>query len=229
MKKKDIFVIIFGIGFGLLEAIVVIYLRELFYPSGFIFPLQSFMPIKIFLIEIIREFATLIIIFSVAYLTGKSFLERFSYFFIIFGIWDILYYVFLRIFIKWPLSLADWDILFLIPITWIGPVWSPLLVSIIFIVLGYYLINLKKKINLLHLLIPFFSGCLFVFFAFIHDYYKFLSTNAFFRMPTMKFGQNLAKNYIPGSFPLLPYIIGILLMLSPIILIRLTTKNLTKR
>jgi hypothetical protein len=38
-NKKFVYLGIFGIAMGALEAIVVVYLRELYYPKGFSFPL----------------------------------------------------------------------------------------------------------------------------------------------------------------------------------------------
>ncbi|RLD10457.1 hypothetical protein DRI50_11065, partial [candidate division KSB1 bacterium] len=47
-------VIIFSVAMAFWEASVVIYLRELYYPNGFVFPLRI-MPANIYNIELVRE------------------------------------------------------------------------------------------------------------------------------------------------------------------------------
>jgi len=49
-KNKIILLIIFGISMGFLESAVVVYLRELYYPEGFAFPLKQLAP-EVLLIE----------------------------------------------------------------------------------------------------------------------------------------------------------------------------------
>jgi hypothetical protein len=126
---------VFAASLGFLEAIVVVYLRELYYPQGFNFPLTIFNE-RIFLTEIVRELCTLLILLAVGMVAGSTSFTRFTYFLYAFGIWDIFYYVALKLFLHWPDTLMTWDILFLIPITWIGPVLAPLLCSMAMIVLG---------------------------------------------------------------------------------------------
>jgi len=93
--------IIFAVSMGLLEAIVVVYVREIFYPDGFRFPLKE-MPVWIITIEWVREISTLLMLGSVAWLSGKTFLKRLSVFMFIFGVWDIIYYFGLKNFLDWP-------------------------------------------------------------------------------------------------------------------------------
>jgi len=138
-------VIAFSIAMAFLEAAVVVYLRELYYPEGFCFPLKI-LPSKIFVIELLREAATIIILAAVGWLSAKSFLGRFAGFMIAFGVWDIFYYAFLKLTLDWPVSLLDWDILFLIPLPWVGPVIAPVIVSICLIVSGV-LIWLRESQN----------------------------------------------------------------------------------
>jgi hypothetical protein len=111
--------VLFSIAMGLLEAVVVVYLRMLFYPEGFAFPLKV-MPDKVYLVEIAREAATLIMLASVSAAAGRKHYERLAYFLLTFAVWDIFYYVFLKVFLNWPATLLDWELLFLIPVTWIG-------------------------------------------------------------------------------------------------------------
>src|ERR1044072_1842951 len=129
LPKTIAWISLFAISMGFLESSVVIYLRELYYPSGFQFPLQP-IPMAIARVEFFRELATLIMLIGVGILSGKTRLQRFAYFVLAFGIWDLFYYLFLYLFIGWPQSLATWDILFLIPVPWVGPVWAPCLLCL---------------------------------------------------------------------------------------------------
>jgi hypothetical protein len=137
-------VLAFGLAMGYFEATIVVYLRELFYPEGFSFPL-ALIPRDLLVIEILREFASIIMVATVAGLAGRKFWERFAYFIIIFGVWDIFYYVFLRLTIGWPMSLLDWDILYLIPLPWIGPVIAPVLISLLMIITGVLMVGLAGR------------------------------------------------------------------------------------
>ena len=80
--------------------------------------------------ELIREFATLVMLFSVGWLAGATWRARIGYSALAFGIWDIFYYVFLKVLLDWPDSLFAWDLLFLIPVPWAGPLLAPVMVSI---------------------------------------------------------------------------------------------------
>jgi hypothetical protein len=126
---------VWGVAFGYIEASVVVYLREIYYPEGFTFPVHIIQD-HIILIEVLREAMTLIIIWATACLTYRKLQSRIAAFIILFGIWDIFYYIFLKLFLNWPESLNTWDILFLIPAPWVGPVWAPILVSLGFIYAG---------------------------------------------------------------------------------------------
>ena len=136
----------FAITFGLVEAVVVVYLRALYYPEGFVFPLKMISQSHL-MAELAREFATIVMLISVGAIAGISRWQKFSYFMIAFGIWDIFYYVWLKVFLDWPLSLTDWDILFLIPIPWIGPVIAPIVISILMIIAGWAIIRREEGGN----------------------------------------------------------------------------------
>jgi hypothetical protein len=112
-----------------LEAAVVVYLRALYYPQGFGFPLVL-IPNRMALIEIGREIATIVMLLAVGLLAGRERWERFLLFAFGFGIWDLGYYAGLRALLGWPPSLLTWDVLFLIPVPWIGPVLAPVIVSL---------------------------------------------------------------------------------------------------
>ena len=141
LQTKIFIVTSFTIAMAYLESAIVIYLRELYYPNGFTFPLKL-IPDKILLIELGREFATIIMLLTVAIIAGRVFAERVCYFLFSFGVWDIFYYIWLKVFINWPDSLFTDDLLFLIPVPWISPVLAPVLVSIVFI--AFSVSTLKK-------------------------------------------------------------------------------------
>ena len=138
MLKRFIIVIIFGIAFAYIESAVVVYLRVIFHPNGFKFPLTDFGTIlqqkTILLTEIGREAATIVLILTGSWLFGKNTRQRIAYFLTIFAIWDIFYYVWLKVLIGWPVTIMDWDILFLIPVTWASPVLYPVIISIMMLV-----------------------------------------------------------------------------------------------
>lgn len=87
-------------------------------------------------VERVREFATLVMLFAVGWLAGRTWRARFGYLAVAFGVWDIFYYVFLKVICGWPHSLLDWDVLFLLPLPWWGPVLAPMLVSLLLVVWG---------------------------------------------------------------------------------------------
>ena len=139
--SRILWVTIFGIAMGYFEASVVVYLRAIYYPEGFSFPLKPFTDYKI-IVELFREFASIIMLISVASIAGRTLMERLAYFMLSFGIWDIFYYIFLKIALDWPESLLTWDILFLLPIPWIGPVIAPVSISILMIITSILIIRL---------------------------------------------------------------------------------------
>ena len=138
MIAKFCVVVAFSIAFANIEATVVVYLREIFHPDGFHFPMTVFGDgpqwKRFLLIETGREAATMVLILTTCWLAGRNRHQRFAYFLTIFAIWDIFYYVWLKVLIGWPATIMDWDILFLIPVTWASPVLYPVLVSVVWFV-----------------------------------------------------------------------------------------------
>lgn len=128
-------VVLFSSAFALVEASVVIYLRGLYYPEGFAFPLKAIAPSHMG-VELARECATIVMLTSVAAIAGARRWERFGYFLVAFGLWDILFYAWLALAIGWPASLQTFDILFLVPVPWIGPVGAPVAVSALMVICG---------------------------------------------------------------------------------------------
>lgn len=126
---------VFAIAMAYLESAVVVYLRALFFPNGFTFPLPV-MDRHIVITELGREVATIIMLLAPAALLARKRIERFAWFLFAFGVWDIFYYVWLKVLLDWPASLFDMDILFLVPVPWVGPVLAPCIVSVGFILLA---------------------------------------------------------------------------------------------
>ena len=142
MGKRLAWLTTYAIAMAFIESAVVVYLRAVYYPHGFDFPL-AVMPPGMLAIEIGREAATLVMLLSVAALASADRWEWFLAFCLSFGVWDIFYYVWLWVFIRWPPSLLTWDVLFLIPVPWIGPVLAPMLISGILVAGSLLLLRLK--------------------------------------------------------------------------------------
>lgn len=129
-------VVIYAIGMAWVESAVVFYLRTM------IDRIEPYQPNPLPVIggfasvELPREFATLVMLFAVGFLAGKTWRARLGYFALAFGVWDIFYYVFLKIMCGWPHSLLDWDVLFLLPMPWWGPVLAPVLIALLLILWG---------------------------------------------------------------------------------------------
>ncbi len=207
--------VIFSIAMAYLESAVVVYLREIYYPEGFSFPL---VPInaEIFITEILRELATILMLAGIGILTGNSSSQRFAFFLLTFAIWDIFYYVFLYALLGWPSSLLTWDILFLVPIPWVGPVITPIIVSLTMIILASSLIHFKKNLNLNQWLLS-ILGSLMVIISWVLDYWIFISNQFSNGAWILSSEQELfgsSDQYIPGSFNWYIFLIGILLLLT---------------
>ncbi|MDQ2656834.1 MAG: hypothetical protein M3Y60_05385 [Bacteroidota bacterium] len=175
--KTFLWVGIFAIAMAALESAVVVYLRALYYPDGFSVVFRLIDP-DILKVELLREMATLVMLVAVGYIAGKNFTERLAYFLLAFAVWDIFYYGWLKILIDWPASVFEWDILFLIPFTWLGPVWAPLVCSVTMIALGVVLLASPKPVSSVvwTLLI---AGSSFILYAFMVDYGKLILGNGF--------------------------------------------------
>ncbi len=138
-----IWLLVFGSAFGYVEAAVVVYLRALYYPGGFAFPLQQIPP-TMAAVEIGREAATIVMLAVVGLLAGRRRWGRFGGFLVAFGVWDITFYIWLAVFLHWPSSVFDWDILFLIPLPWIGPVLAAITIATVMVVGGGWLMAVES-------------------------------------------------------------------------------------
>jgi len=171
--KTYFWLFLFGVAMGVLETVVVVYLRQLYYPLGFDFPLKAMDP-RMVSIEILREAATLVMLVVVGVLAGGTRLRSFAFFLFCFGCWDIFYYLGLKCFLDWPTSFLAWDILFLIPVTWVGPVLAPLICSLTMMGLSVAMVSAESRAggNALSTLEweLIFSGAFCIFSAFIWDF-----------------------------------------------------------
>lgn len=218
-----IWIIIFSIAMGYLESAVVVYLREIYYPEGFVFPLKL-MSQRVMITELFREFATLVMLAGIGIIAGRSWLERFGFFILAFGIWDIFYYVFLYALLGWPESLFTWDILFLLPTTWVGPVIAPVINALTMVIFGGLIWYFQSKNKLLAIKlrewILLILGSLIVILAYIEDYVSFLQksfslTEIFFPKDSGRL-IDFATRYVPQEFSWWIFWVGQLLILAGI-------------
>lgn len=146
--------VLFSVSFAFAEAAVVVYLRVLYEPihhrihptqsSDDLFPLLTLdqltgaepRALHWVTIELMREYATLLMMAAVAAGIARNLRQWFAGFMIVFGLWDVGFYGFLKVLIDWPRSLEEWDLLFLLPAPWVGPVWAPMLVALTMIGAG---------------------------------------------------------------------------------------------
>lgn len=154
LTRVMVVLVLFGVAFAYVEAAVVVYLRVHYdpirrdaypeYPDGDLFPMLRLEHLEragpqykqMLWTELGREFATMLMLAAVGLAVARSFREWLAAFMIAFGVWDIFFYVFLKLLIDWPESLLTWDILFLLPVPWVGPVISPVLVAVSMIAAG---------------------------------------------------------------------------------------------
>lgn len=221
----------FSIAMGFLETAVVVYIRELYYPGGFNFPL---VPIsrRIAITELWRELATVIMLAAIGILAGKTKQQRFAYFLYCFAVWDIFYYVFLYLILGWPQSLLTWDVLFLIPVPWIGPVIAPCLVAAAMIVFALLIVYWEKRgrkaKTVLREKLLMLGGCGLILFSFVVDYVGFVlehhNDKGAWSFATNKELFSEAMGYVPEQFSWLYFIPGILLLGSGICMFWLRMK-----
>lgn len=236
-SRTMLWITIFGVSMAFFESSIVVYLRALYYPEGFSFPLTPVGP-HIGVTELIREFFSLVMIVSVAALSSRVFLLRFAHFLYIFAVWDIFYYVFLKMLLGWPASLLTWDILFLIPVAWSGPVITPLVISVIMILFALtlrYFISLSgyrmymEPREWLFLL----AGAVVIFFAFIWDYLQYLLSHldrqAFEDLQAFwDKMQGVVYQYVPVDFNWTLFVGGLVLLLVSLMMIYRRNRKLWK-
>jgi hypothetical protein len=236
IDKKELFktiswLTLFSIAMGFLETAVVVYMRKMYYPDGFKFPLVPISP-DIAATEFWREAATIVMLIGVGILAGKNAPQRFVFFLYAFAIWDIFYYVFLYVILGWPSSMFTWDILFIIPIPWIGPVLCPCLVSLTMIILMISTIHwqLKGKTGKLSGLekIILFGGSLVIIISFIWDYLDYVhihSAQSSFTLARNKQLFSEGHGYIPKEFSWTMFWCGQIMIAGGVLLFSMRMKK----
>ena len=154
MKRRLSVLTVFSIAFAFVESSVVFYLRKLLAAElgasdrsytalldlgfiTFVYPDASVMGnAQLGAVEVTREFCTIVMLGATAYLAGNTFKQRIGAFLVAFSIWDLLYYFCLRVLTGWPGGLFDLDVYFLIPVPWIGPVLTPVVISTLLLLVG---------------------------------------------------------------------------------------------
>lgn len=137
-RLTAIVLVAYAVAMAYVESAVVVYLQTALNAGvGPVLPLQpADQTGGLIGIEAGREAATIVMIAAVGFLAGRTWLERLAWGAVVFGIWDIGYYGWLYVFSGWPPSLGTPDVLFLLPVPWVGPVWSPMVVSAALIGVG---------------------------------------------------------------------------------------------
>lgn len=234
-RQRFFWLAVFAVAMGFLEGIVVVYLRELYYPDGFGFPLKLMSP-ELVKIEWIREIATLVMLTGVGILTGRNGLQRLLYALFAFGIWDIFYYAALKLLIGWPASLLTWDLLFLIPVSWLGPVLAPVLNSVTMILMALLLVGKQERGSYIKVSISdwvlIFSGALIILYTYLIDYSRLLiESGVFAARNSPEAAERLVSmitDYIPDSYNWPLFIVGEVLILAAIVNILIRSRKYSK-
>ena len=233
INKLIFLVTLFAIAMAFMESSVVIYLRELYYKSGFNFPLKI-IPAFIGKVEFYRELCTVIMLIIIGILAGKTHLQRFSFFILAFAVWDIFYYVFLYVCLSWPQSLNTWDILFLIPVPWVGPVWTPCALSLLMVIGSLFVIYKTERNSTFQIPLQYWwmliSGSFICIVAFMWDYLAFTFHKE--KNWSILSNQDLfseIENYVPKEFNYGLFMIGFILMVSSVGISILKTIKIKKK
>lgn len=223
--KTILYLTIFSIAMGFMESAIVVYLRALYYPEGFDFPLVP-LDNMILVTELLREAATLIMLVFIGVIAGKSPAQKFVFFLFCFAVWDIFYYVFLKMLIDWPASLLTWDILFLLPVPWIGPVLAPVILSLSMILLTGLVVYLEERNRRVQFrtrdILLLVTGSLIIIYSFTVDYINIITGTP--SAPPEAMMENL-RNYIPGTYNWWLFMAGEILILADFVLIFRTSNR----
>lgn len=201
LYKTIVTLALFSIAMGFMESAVAIYLRAMYYPDGFAFPLMP-MDANILKTELLREAATIIMLVATGLISGKTPVQKFTFFLFCFGVWDICYYLFLKLLLNWPASLLTWDILFLLPFPWTGPVLAPCLLSLTMILFTFMILYLTKKDVVIRISLMDYvwmaAACLIIIYSFTADYIHIIS-----QIPESASVENILDRlsvYIPETY-----------------------------
>jgi hypothetical protein len=202
-NRNLVWLTLFAIAMAQVEASVVVHLRSVYYPAN---PLELF-PLKLlthrdFVIELIRELATMVMILSVALLTARGFTRTFAVFVYLFGLWDLFYYLWLKVMIGWPVSWFEWDVLYLIPWPWMGPWLTPAMIALLFVVWGVWILTSPSEARFTRSTsVLFVIGALLALMAFLLP-----------ALPLLLEGEAAFRGYQPDDFRWSLFIPGYLLM-----------------
>jgi hypothetical protein len=225
--NKTIWVLLFAIAMGYLESAVVVYLRALYYPEGFDFPLKEMSQVTA-ITEIYREAATLIMILAVSVLAAENWLRRFAWFLLVFATWDIAYYIFLKLLIGWPGSLLTSDILFLLPSIWTGPVIAPVINSVTMLLLALaILFQWKGSVVVIKLSrtawVLLLAGTLIVMATYMKDFANYMMEQRHLQpsgeVRWSEFMMIQSSQFIPVSFDWLLFGVGVSMHIAAIFLV----------
>ena len=206
IRSSVLWLSVFAASFGVVEGSVVVYLRKIYYPGETtLFPLKSFEP-AIYLVELVREAATLVMLFAVAAAAFKRSMLRFAGFILGFAVWDLVYYLMLKLSLGWPVDFFEWDILFLIPVVWAAPVMAPVICSVTMVFLAgiiffYFSKNYFVKFSRLQLWLLIF-GSLLILVSFIQDYTLLAFSTTSGRL------QQVVAQYKPENFNWILFYLG---------------------
>lgn len=234
-KGRFLWLAVFAAAMGFLEGIVVIYLRELYYPDGFEFPLKL-MSSELVTAEWIREIATLVMLAAVGIIAGRNGLQRLFYALFAFGVWDIVYYGALNLLTGWPETLLTWDLLFLIPVSWLGPVLAPVINSLTMILIALLFIGRQEKGYYVRpgvsdwVLI--FGGALVILYTYLADYTRLLfESGALGAKGSPEAGERfiaMITTYIPEHYRWKMFIVGEVLIIAATINVMIRSRKYSK-
>jgi hypothetical protein len=218
----------FSVAMGYLECAVVVYLREIYYPGGFDFPVQIADP-QIGLTEALREVATLLMLATAGMMAGRKAMERFGWFLYSFAVWDIFYYVFLKLLLGWPPSLLTWDLLFLIPLVWAGPVVAPVINSLSMILLGIVLVRFTglrgRALVSRSAWVLLFTGGFTVLSSYIYDFLWYTAERLAVGPVNQEKIKAIIMSYVPSWFNWWLFSAGQLLILLGIVVVYTVNKR----
>jgi hypothetical protein len=203
-------VVIYALAMAWVESAVVFYLRSMMnriqpYQPNPLPVIGGFAPV-----ELPRELATLVMLFAVGALAGRTWRARFGYALTAFGVWDIFYYVFLKMICNWPHSLLDWDILFLLPVPWWGPVLAPILISGLMVLWGTFASQFEPAYSSAPSNSPAwvlsFAGVVLALYVFMAD-----------SIAAAHFGLDAIRAVLPEKFNWVLFYLGLIFMPAPMV------------
>jgi hypothetical protein len=217
LNRTFLWVTIYAVAMGVLEAAVVIYLRRLYFPGGFQFPLSA-TETDIAIIEMWRELATLLMLIAVGAIAGRNRGERFAYFVYAFGVWDLIYYAFLKLALGWPESLLTWDILFLLPVPWVGPVLTPCILALTMMAFGSTVVRFTTDGVEVHMLprerALLWLGAFVVIVSFTVDWVRFEGPTIWQNIALHRPLDYNVGNFVPVHFPWWIFVLGEAMILA---------------